>query len=169
MDMKSIKIAIVDVDGTLTNGMYTVDENGVTSKDFYTRDFWAMQRLQEEGIQVLILTHCYDTVIDKKIECLPGKAKVNLFLKRLDWSVAKEQYLENMFNSIPGFGWESAAYIGDSENDLNSMRKAAFTACPNDSVSIIKEESNYVATAKGGYGAVYEIVEYMLGKRKLEG
>lgn len=163
-NLNNIKLVCLDLDGVLCDGMYIVSETGDISKSFYTRDWWAIQELQEAGISVAIVTHCYDNCIDKKIERLPGKCKMKLSLHKLPWDITKEQYLEQRLN-VP---WEQTAFMGDSENDLEAMKRCGFTGCPADAVSIIKEESNFIASSPGGKGAVCEFVKYIIDCRKAE-
>jgi 3-deoxy-D-manno-octulosonate 8-phosphate phosphatase KdsC-like HAD superfamily phosphatase len=67
MYLKNIKIIAIDCDGVLTNGLYTIDERGIISKSFHTKDFYAIEQIMLFGIKILILTQCYDRVILKRI------------------------------------------------------------------------------------------------------
>jgi 3-deoxy-D-manno-octulosonate 8-phosphate phosphatase (KDO 8-P phosphatase) len=163
-----IKLAIFDLDGTFTDGMYSVSDSGSISKSFYTRDWWALQRLQEHGIDVVILTHCYDDCIDEKIKGMPEKSKRRLMLVKLDWDTTKEEwlgrYLDPSKNLTNLTAAENVAFMGDSENDVEAMKLCGLTGCPSDAVSIVKEESNFIAESPGGRGAVYEFANYIIEK-----
>ena len=52
--------------------------------------------------------------------------------------------------------------MGDAENDLECIKAAYWSVCPLDAVPIIQEHADVVCDAKGGYGAVYEMVTYFL-------
>ena len=167
MDISKIKLVIIDVDGVLTNGIYTVSDNGSVSKGFHTHDFWAIQRLQEAGMAVAIVTHCNDNCIDMKIESLPKSSRPMLTLTKLDWQTGKETFLEDFRKKFdPVIKWSEIAFIGDAENDFEAMKLCGFTGCPADAVSIIKEESNFIADSYGGRGAVYEFVNYIIKAKK---
>jgi 3-deoxy-D-manno-octulosonate 8-phosphate phosphatase (KDO 8-P phosphatase) len=183
-----LRLCIIDLDGCLTDGMYLVSENGGVSKNFYTRDFWGMQQLQENGVRVIIMTHCYDDVIFAKLEKMPLKAKIKLNVCRLDWDTTKEDFIKQIFLIDgqwkatdlhilkPGGIWdhdmhvykaEQIAYFGDAENDLEAMKLCGFTGCPNDALPIIKENANFLADSNGGHGAVMEFAMYILEQRQI--
>lgn len=65
---------------------------------------------------------------------------------------------------VKGLAYENVAYIGDDLNDFSTMSQAAFKGAPADAVSEIKAIADYVASNKAGYGAVREVIEYLLKK-----
>jgi 3-deoxy-D-manno-octulosonate 8-phosphate phosphatase (KDO 8-P phosphatase) len=171
IDFNLVSLAIFDLDGTLTDGKYMVSNNGTVTKSFDTRDFFGMQKLQDAGISVLILTHCYDSVIDMKISQMPRKAKHKLYLKKVHWEVEKYDALEHWLiehnDDFPGLIInKNVVFMGDSENDLTLAQKCAYSACPNNALPIIVQASNFVTDSNGGDGAVYEFVNFVLGQRK---
>lgn len=72
-----IKVVVMDVDGTLTDGVYQISSpvnitKSVVIKSFYTRDFYAIEQLMRKGIRVLILTQSHDSVIKAQIQRICG-------------------------------------------------------------------------------------------------
>jgi 3-deoxy-D-manno-octulosonate 8-phosphate phosphatase (KDO 8-P phosphatase) len=63
-------------------------------------------------------------------------------------------------------GWDEVAYVGDAENDLECIKAARWSACPNDAVPIIKENAKFVSQFNGGRGAVYEFASQILERIK---
>ena len=55
-----------------------------------------------------------------------------------------------------------AAYIGDDENDYESMLLCQYKACPKNATSKIKNIANFISNYDGGLGAVREYCEYIL-------
>lgn len=161
MNFKDIKILVVDVDGTLTDGTYYVSDNGSITKGFNTKDFWALGEIQNAGIKVLLLTGSIDGVIIEKVSRLPKYCTANLAVEHGVENKAK--YIEEHLRDC-NMDWFNVAYIGDGGNDLFAMQKSAFTACPNDALSMIKNESVYISHLPGGRGAVCEIAMYILSK-----
>lgn len=168
IDFNNIKLVVSDLDGTLTNGMYHVSDDGRIAKSFNTRDFYGLQILRENGIKTLILTHCYDRVIEKKIEQMPSN---DLYLEIVDWSIDKTAALSDWVNrhvvlfGLDGLVYDQIAFIGDSENDADVMSRCGLTGCPSDAVSMIKDQSNFVSHCPGGGGAVYDFAKYILTRR----
>ena len=59
---------------------------------------------------------------------------------------------------------EEVGYIGDDLNDIPPMKISGFVGCPSDSCIEVREIADYVSNVKGGYGAVRDIIEYLLRK-----
>ena len=51
------------------------------------------------------------------------------------------------------------AYMGDDVNDIECMTYVGLSACPADAVEEVKNNVDYVAVHKGGYGAVRELCD----------
>ena len=60
---------------------------------------------------------------------------------------------------------EEIGYLGDDLNDLPGMGLCGFAGCPADACSEVKVCADYVSGIKGGYGAVRDIVYYLLTER----
>ena len=60
---------------------------------------------------------------------------------------------------------EEVAYIGDDINDLKAMTLAGFVGCPADGCAEVKLAADYISGIKGGYGAVRDVIEYVLRQR----
>ena len=76
----------------------------------------------------------------------------------------KVRYLAE-FMQKQGIMKEELAYLGDDLNDLGGMQLAGFVGCPADACEEIKGVSDYVSSVKGGYGAVRDIITYLLKER----
>lgn len=151
---KKIKYLVIDVDGTLTDAGIYYDENGNELKKFCTKDAAAFFTAKNVGIQIVVLTgrECYATtrrMREMKVDYLIQDCK------------DKVEYLTH-FMSKNNLNKEDIGYIGDDLNDLAPMRLCGFVGCPSDACEEIKAIADYVACAKGGYGAVREIVTFLL-------
>ena len=185
IDFKKIKVVVLDLDGTLTDGIYQVNNKGIVTKSFYTRDLYALGQMLKNDIGVIIMSQSTDNCIYQKLKSIQKKSRSKVWKKAF-----KQKYItllrgvddkkKKLGDIISNFSyeseeseyiyhscnWQNVAYIGDAENDLECMQKAFYTGCPADAVSIIKEESNYLCDAKGGHGAVYEFCMHILNKIK---
>lgn len=158
--INDIKVFCLDVDGTLTDGTYTLAESGEVSKSFNTRDFYAVSRLLEKGIRVVIATGAKDNVIDAKIASSHMKNDIVLIKDSRDKYSDVSDWLHA--NSL---SWDNVAFIGDAENDILAMSAAGWSACPFDSIPEIKELSYYISEMDGGRAAVHDCIRYFFGKR----
>tara|TARA_Y100000034_G_C6710379_1_gene313763 strand:- start:179 stop:709 length:531 start_codon:yes stop_codon:yes gene_type:complete len=153
------KVWIFDCDGVLTNSMYHVREDGMLTKSFHTRDVWAIEELLKKGYFVFIVTQASDECVIHKFMGMSKR-----YSSRMYFSLGVENKLYNIstFLKAENLTWDNVAYMGDAENDLECMKAAFWSICPLDAVPIIQEHADVVCDAKGGYGAVHEIVTYFL-------
>jgi len=60
------------------------------------------------------------------------------------------------------FTWADVCYVGDDVVDLGVLRRAGFSAAPADAIEEVRQLAHYVCRARGGEGAVRELVELIL-------
>ena len=53
---EKIKLIVLDVDGTMTDGTIYLDNNGIETKGFNVKDGFAIANAIKEGINVAIIT-----------------------------------------------------------------------------------------------------------------
>ena len=174
INFSNIKVLIFDCDGTLTNGIYQISENtGTVTKSFYTRDFYAIEQVLRNGLQVMIVTQSHDRVMYQQLQRICNHSKFWLDMwctKKLILMEGVDNKEQNIFDELLDrkFGWDNVAYMGDAENDIPSIKKALFTGCPSDAIEEVKENSNYISDFPGGKGAVYDFCMYIYNKNDKE-
>ena len=152
--MGKIKYLVIDVDGTMTDAGIYYDEKGNEIKKFCTKDAAGFFAAHYVGIKIVVLTgrECIATtrrMTEMKVEYLYQNVK------------DKYSFLHGFIESN-NILKEEIGYIGDDLNDLPSMCLVGFVGCPADSCIEIKERADYISSVKGGYGAVRDIIEYLL-------
>ena len=157
-----IRLLVTDVDGTLTDGVYTVSDDGTISKRFHTHDFHGMMDLQHAGVSILVLTSSNDDCIKVRYNQLPPVAKTRMHLAT--GHVDKLSYLKKYLSENAGILMSEVAYIGDDINDLDCMNVVGYTGCPNDAHPSVLSDVNYICDRNGGNGAVREFIEEYLWK-----
>ncbi len=153
-----IRMLVLDVDGTLTDGGVYIDANGVQSKKFNIRDGMGIALLHDTGIMVGMLSHSKTQgILDERARMLKiefvysGKEPKHEVLKR--WM----QELSLKENEI--------AYIGDDVNDLEIMALVGLTACPIDAHYEVIRAVDIVLQRRGGEGCVREFIDrYLLNR-----
>lgn len=151
--MEKIKYLVMDVDGTLTDGMIYIGNSGELCKGFYVKDGLGIKKLMERGIEPMILTSREsDIVVQRCMELGVGSIYQGVRNK-------KEQ-LEKIMRERKILR-EELAYIADDVNDLEALKLAAVRACPNDAVFEMKNACNFVSHYNGGHGAVRELCDYL--------
>ncbi len=149
-----IKLTAFDVDGVLTDGSITYDENGVEYKTFNAKDGQGIVRLNETGIVTAIITARNNGTVMHRAQ--------NLKIKELHQGqknkIAKLEELMQKYNLT----FDEVAYIGDDLPDICILEKVKLAGCPADAVDEVKSVANWVSTKNGGRGAVREFCDYIL-------
>ena len=154
-----IKMLIVDVDGTLTDGGVYVDENGKETKKFNAKDGIGMMELQKNGVEVGIISN------SERGGAILSRAKY-LGIKHIYiGDDPKQKVLENWIKS-KNITLEHIAFIGDDINDLGIINMVQFSACPKDAVDLIKKKVSIILNTCGGDGCVREFSDLYLRKNK---
>lgn len=154
--IRTINYLVVDVDGTMTDAGIYYDEHGNELKKFCTKDAAGFFAAHKVGIKIMVLTGRGCAATARRME----EMKVEYLCQNIK---DKAKFL-NDFMSENNIRKEELGYIGDDLNDLPPMKLAGFVGCPLDSCREVLAIANYVSPVKGGYGAVRDIVEYLLRK-----
>ena len=151
----NIKLLVMDVDGTLTDGKINMGPDGEVFKAFDIKDGYAInEMLPAHGIVPAIITGRTSRIVENRArelhitELYQGKHEKLDTLKQL---MAKH-----------GCSRENVAYIGDDILDIECMRECGVVGCPADSCRQVKEIAHYVCNRNGGDGAVREFIEFLL-------
>lgn len=154
--MGKIKLLIMDVDGTLTDGIVYIGNHGELCKGFYVRDGIGIQNLIRAGIIPVIFTSRESEIVLQRCKEL-GISQIFQNVKN-----KREKFLE--LEKKLDVKSEEIAYIADDINDLEAMKFAGMKGCPADAVSEVKKICEFVSQYNGGRGAVREFIEYILDK-----
>ena len=159
MDEKSapvnIKIIILDVDGTLTDGCVYYGDNSIEIKAFDIKDGLILANLPRLGINIIFLTGRESEAVRRRAAELGATAVQGISDKQ---TVLHDLLSEHCISP------EKVAYIGDDLNDYAAMKTCGFKACPSDAAAEIKAICDYISPFTGGNGAVRDICEHMLRK-----
>lgn len=145
-----IKMLVMDVDGTLTDGRIYIGANGEIMKAFDVKDGYGIVKARESGIIPVIIT-------GRESEIVKTRAK-ELNIEELHQGIhdklSKLKAIAEKYNVDVA----EIAYIGDDLNDIECIQHCGVTACPSDAVDEIKNAVDYVCKAEGGRGAVREFI-----------
>lgn len=154
-----IKLIVLDVDGTLTDGKLYISNSGDEMKAFNVKDGLGITQAIAQGKQVVIITGKTSDIVNKRCKEL-GIKEIHQGIKN---KIATLDSILEKYN----ISYENVAYMGDDLIDLAVMKKCKLAASPKDSVQEILEISNFISTKNGGEGAVREFIEYILKKENL--
>lgn len=150
-----IKLLVMDVDGTLTDGKIYMGVTGEVMKAFNIKDGYGIHELLPlHGIKSAIIT-------GRSSEIVINRAK-ELDVDYICQSVKdKKSKLEELCEQMV-IGTDEVAYIGDDIIDLLPMQVCGICGCPLDAANEIKEICNYISPYKGGEGAVRDFIEWII-------
>ncbi|MCL2012231.1 MAG: HAD-IIIA family hydrolase [Cystobacterineae bacterium] len=152
--VQAVRLFVFDVDGVLTDGHIVFDAKGEAFKLFNAKDGLALNALAALKIPTAAITGRTSPMVVRRCEELG-------FLVVMQGEKKKAQALERLCEKA-GVKPSACAFMGDDVNDLPALRMAGLSACPADASTDIKDMADYVATLKGGEGAVREFVEWVL-------
>ncbi|MCR1959790.1 3-deoxy-D-manno-octulosonate 8-phosphate phosphatase [Thomasclavelia cocleata] len=153
--MTNVKMLVMDVDGTLTDGKIYISDQGEVMKAFNVKDGYGIVNLKDHGVIPVIITGRKSMILEKRAEEL----RINELYQGIGNKIIKLKEVANKY----GLSFNEIAYIGDDLNDLDCIKYCGLTACPNDAVIEIKKEVNYICKNNAGHGAVREFIDYMFG------
>ena len=151
---KRIKLVVMDIDGTLTDGTVYYSAKGEDLKRFSIRDGMGIELLKLAGIEIAIMTSENSNIVRARASKLNIR---NLILG----SKNKKKSLTELSEHL-SIGLDGIAYIGDDVNDIPALEIAGLSACPSDAVKKVRNKCDYVCSKKGGNGAVRELAELIL-------
>ena len=134
-DFATIKLLLLDVDGVMTDGRITYDNNGGELKSFDVKDGHGLKLLQRAGIEIGIITGRQSAVVARRAAEL-GIELVYQGVK--DKLVPFHEILEKLRISP-----EEVAYVGDDVVDLPVMRRVGFAVTVADAVSTALASGTY--------------------------
>lgn len=150
-----IKMLVMDVDGTLTDGKIYMSNTGEAMKAFSIKDGYALANYQKYGLErTAIITGRESEIVKNRAKELKiGDLYQNIHDKA---PVLKELALKY------GYDLSEVAYIGDDLNDLECLEICGLSACPDDACEEIIDIVDYIcekAASEGG--AVREFMEHI--------
>jgi 3-deoxy-D-manno-octulosonate 8-phosphate phosphatase, yrbI family len=151
-----IKLVLLDVDGTLTDGGIYRGNNGEELKRFNVKDGYAIVNAQKLGIEFGIIT-------GRKSELVEIRSN-ELKIKYLYQGISEKTVILKEIMQKTGLKKEEIAYMGDDLNDILIMKQSGLTSAPKDAADEVIQIADFVSEKNGGSGAVREFVEYILKK-----
>ena len=153
-----MKLFVMDVDGTLTDGKIYIGSKGEEFKSFNVKDGYAINNmLHKNGIKTAIITGRESEIVNIRAREL----NIDYVYQNVKDKLEILKQIAELYNIT----FEEVAYIGDDLNDFESMKKCGVTGCPADAVDEIKNISNYISKYNGGEGAVRDFIEWIIKQR----
>jgi 3-deoxy-D-manno-octulosonate 8-phosphate phosphatase (KDO 8-P phosphatase) len=149
----------MDCDGVLTDGRLYFSASGEEMKVFDMRDGQGIVSWHKAGFKSGIISGRGAGEIIRR-----RASELGIEFVRVT-SADKIKDFEEIIASL-GIGPESVAYIGDDIGDIELMKRVGLAVAVADAVEDAKEVAAYVTKARGGRGAVREVIEMLLASHQ---
>lgn len=159
-----IKILVMDVDGTLTDGKLYIGNDGEVFKAFDVKDGCGIKDiLPNLGVIPVIISARSSGILSRR--CAELNIKY-LFQGQREKMKALDGVLEELsIADAVEYDYSNVAYIGDDILDLNCMKlikkAGGIVGCPNDAIEQVKDIADFISTKAGGNGAVREFIHWI--------
>lgn len=157
---KKIKMLVFDVDGVMTDGSITYDEDGKEYKTFNAKDGHGIVRMNKSGFITAIITARNNGTVAHRA-------------KNLNFTVLYQGYkyklpaLEELMQKY-NLTYDNVSYMGDDLPDICILEKVGLACCPGDAVKEVKDICNFKSQYNGGKGAVRELCDFILEAQGIE-
>jgi 3-deoxy-D-manno-octulosonate 8-phosphate phosphatase (KDO 8-P phosphatase) len=148
-----IKLLLMDCDGVLTDGRLWLLENG-EQKSFNAKDGLGLELFHRAGLRSGIISGRNAQAVARRA----GELGVE-FVRQGDEQ--KIQAFDDVLR-LAGVTDDEVAFVGDDLSDIPLMRRSELAVAVADAVEETRSVAHYVTRAKGGRGAVREVVELIL-------
>jgi len=152
-------MVIMDVDGVLTDGRIMYGDDGSEYKLFDAHDGYGIERGTQKGLRFAIVSGRSSKAAAKRAQ--------ELGIAEIHQGVKDKAALAIQVGGRYGLNREELCFIGDDELDVPLLKTVGLSAAPEDAVPAVRELVDYVATARGGRGAVREVVDLILKAKNL--
>ena len=156
--LQRIRLVVLDVDGTLTDGRLYYGAQGEAMKAFDVRDGHGLRLLTlYGGVKLAVLT-------GRRVDLVLQRCKELSIDHVVGQSRAKGAAIEKIcadLGILPG----DTAFMGDDVNDLPALRRVALSCAPADAAPEVLREVSWVSKRPAGRGAVRELCELLLAAK----
>ncbi len=156
-----IKLIVLDVDGTLTDGKIIYTSSGEELKSFDVSDGLAIATWTKKlGLKAAIITGRESKMVEQRANDL----KIEHLYQKIH---NKEEVLEKVLK-IENISWNEVAAIGDDLNDFKMLKKVGLAFTPANGSHYLNSVVNIRCKNSGGNGAVREMIEYIIKEDGIE-
>ena len=153
-----IKVLLMDVDGTMTDGSVTLlsqpDGTALEIKTFDAHDGQGLTLAQTAGLRTGCITGRESSALLRRA----GEMRMEfIYMKQPTKMPAYEDIVQKA--GVPD---SAVAFIGDDLPDIPLMRRVGLAVAVGDAAPEVKEAAHYTTRALAGHGAVREAVELIL-------
>ena len=153
-----IKVVLMDVDGTITDGGVTLlsqpDGSALEIKTFDAHDGQGMTLGRTAGLRMGVITGRESPALRRRMKEMSVEF---VYEKQPQKIAAFEEILKRA-----GVSEDEVAYLGDDLPDLTVMKRVGLAVAVGNAVEEVKRAAHYTTVRAGGKGAARELIELIL-------
>jgi 3-deoxy-D-manno-octulosonate 8-phosphate phosphatase (KDO 8-P phosphatase) len=155
--LERIRFAVFDFDGVFTDNRVWVNERGEETVAFSRSDGLGLRRLDQVGVQYLIVSMERSPIVGARAEKL-----------RVDCVQGVEDKLPVVRDraAAAGVSLDETAYLGNDINDLECLRGVGLPVVPADAWPEVMPLAKWVLSRSGGAGCVREFCDAVWEARR---
>jgi 3-deoxy-D-manno-octulosonate 8-phosphate phosphatase (KDO 8-P phosphatase) len=154
----AIRLLVLDVDGTMTDGRLYFGPRGEAFKVFHVRDGQGIKRLDAAGVQVAVISGRTSKMVS--VRC--RELGVEHVIQGAEDKVAAFEKLRKRLKIEASH----SACVGDDAVDVPLMKVVKLAFAVADAHREAIRAAHVVTSLPGGQGAVREVCDYILEARK---
>ena len=158
--LKTIRAIAIDVDGVLSDGGVWWGPHGEEWKRFSFADIMGVSLARRAGLILALISGENSPLVDRYAE--------KMLIKHVVKGCRDKATALRDFASVAGVSLTEICFMGDDVNDLPAMKISGLCAAPANAAAVVLEQAHFVAKARGGNGAVRELVNALLAARHLD-
>lgn len=149
-----IKLLLMDCDGVLTDGRLWLTHDGEEQKSFDTHDGLGLSLFNRAGLKSGVISGRQASVVERRAK------EVGIEFVRQGDEHKMAAYEELL--RLAGVDEDEVAFIGDDLPDIPLMRRSELAVAVANATEETRSVAHYITLAKGGRGAIREVVELIL-------
>jgi len=151
---QSVELVLSDVDGVLTDGHVVLDNQGIETKQFHIHDGQGIRLWQKAGYRFGVISGRSSQIVRART----AELDIQIVRQGANDKLATVSEILAELN----LSYQQACYLGDDLPDLPVIRAVGLGVSVADACVEVRETADYVTAAKGGSGAVREMIELIL-------
>jgi len=151
---QAIQLILSDVDGVLTDGGITFDNQGIELKRFHVRDGLGIRLWQKSGGRFGLLTARSSHIVNVRA------AELGVELVRQGFS-DKLPVARQIVDEL-GLEFSQVCFVGDDLTDVALLREVGLAVAVADAVEEVRAVAHLITQQPGGSGAMRELIEQIL-------
>lgn len=150
----TIKLALFDVDGVLTDGSLIYGAQGETIKSFNALDGHGLKMLRSAGIEVGIISARQSAALEQRLS--------DLQIHHQYLGVANKLAVFEQLLTALNIDRKQTVFVGDDVIDLPVMLECGLKFSVNNGHFIVQDLADWVTPQSGGNGAVRAVCDVLL-------